>query len=109
MGSYSILEIWVLIIICGIITYLIRLSFIQFAPQGFIERIKDTLSFMPVAIFTAIATSGVFSGGIKSVDPSNYKIYASIVALLVAMKYKNTILTILSGLIVIWTVNYLIK
>ncbi len=109
MGSYSISEIWVLIIICGIITYFIRLSFIRFAPEGFIERIKDILSFMPVAIFTAIATSGVFGSGIKSVSISNYKIYASIVALLVAMKYKNTILTIISGLVVIWTVNYLIK
>lgn len=108
MGSYSSLEIWILIAICGVVTYIIRLSFIQFASEGFIEKIKDLLSFMPVAIFSAIAFSGIFSSGLKSVSLSNYKIYASVVALIVAMKYKNTILTILSGLIIIWIVNYFV-
>ncbi|MBC7196830.1 MAG: AzlD domain-containing protein, partial [Deferribacterales bacterium] len=36
----------------------------------------------------------------------NYKIYASIVALLIALKFKNAIITILSGLIVVWTLTY---
>lgn len=89
--------------------HLIRLSFIQFASEVFIERLKDLLSFMPVAIFTAIATSGVFGGGLKSIDFTNYKIYASLVALVIALKYKNTIITILSGLVVMWTVTYLVK
>jgi branched-subunit amino acid transport protein len=106
MTKYNNIEIWLIIITGGILTYLIRLSFIKFANEDFINRAKEFLSFMPASIFAAIVVSGIFSNGIKDVSFENYKIYASIVALLIALKFKNAIITILSGLIVVWTLTY---
>lgn len=100
--SYSDLSIWILIVVCGVITYLIRFSFFKFASDSLIDRIKDFLSYMPAAIFSAIVAGGIFSKGLVSLRFENYKIYAVILAFVVALKFKNTILTILSGLITMW-------
>ncbi|KAA0259521.1 AzlD domain-containing protein [Deferribacter autotrophicus] len=99
---YSNIEIWITFFICGVLTFLIRFSFIQFANEKLINRLKEVFSFMPASILSALVFAGVFEKGIKSIEVSNIKIYASLFALFIAVRYKNTILTILSGLLVVW-------
>lgn len=107
MNGYSEPEIWWLIIICGIITFLIRFSFFKFANDWLIAKIKEILSYLPASIFAAIVTQGIFPKGIDNLTISNHKIIASLIALSIAIKYKNVIITILSGLSILWLLNFL--
>lgn len=107
MQLYNSIDIWILMVICGVITFLIRFSFLKFANDTLIENMKEFLSYMPASIFAAIITGGVFNKGINSISVDNFKIYAMIFALFIAFKFKNTILTICSGLAILWGLNFI--
>ena len=52
---------WVLIIYCGLITYLTRFSMIALIKKEmFNDRIREILSFVPSAIFPAIIFPAIF-------------------------------------------------
>lgn len=98
-----------MIVAGGILTFLIRLSFIQFANEKFMNSIKEILTFMPPSILAALVFSGVFEKGTESISFGNIKIYSALVALIVSLRFKNTILTIISGLSAIFLINYIIN
>lgn len=107
--NYSSAEIWFMIITGGILTFFIRLSFIQFANEKFMNLIKEILTFMPPSILAALVFSGIFEKGAESISFSNIKIYGAVVAFVIALRFKNTILTIFSGLLTIFLINYIMK
>lgn len=91
--------IWVLIIASGFITYFIRIFFIQFIDEEKINKIKEYLTYVPVTVLSALFFSGVFDKGLASVTFDNVKIYASIIAIVVAYFFKNGLLTIIAGMV----------
>ena len=95
---------FVLIIYCGLITFLTRFSMIALLKKEmFNKRIREVLSYVPSAIFPAIIFPAIFldnSGTIQLED--NPKILASIIAVIVGILSNNIIATIFSGLAAYW-------
>ena len=100
----------VLIIYCGLITFLTRFSMIALLKKEmFNDRIREVLSYVPSAIFPAIIFPAIFldnSGTMQIED--NPKIIAAIIAMIVGVLSKNIIGTILSGLLSYWMIIYIL-
>ena len=95
---------WVLIICCGLITFLTRFSMIALLKKEmFNNRIREVLSFVPSAIFHAIIFHAIFldNSGLFQFE-NNPKILASVVAVIVGTLSKNIIATIVTGLATYW-------
>ena len=95
---------WVLIIYCGLITFLTRFSMIALLKKEmFNDRIREILSFVPSAIFPAIIFPAIFldSSGLIQFE-NNPKILASIIAVIIGVFSKNIIATIVTGLAAYW-------
>ncbi len=101
--------IWILILLSGLITYLLRFSMISLIKKDMLsEKTKIVLSYVPSAVFPALIFPAIFlnnSGLLVSYDDP--KIIAALVAILVGFFSKNILATILSGLIVYWFVIFI--
>tara|TARA_Y100000768_G_scaffold269095_1_gene205705 strand:- start:316 stop:630 length:315 start_codon:yes stop_codon:yes gene_type:complete len=101
---------WLLIIYCGLITFLTRFSMIALLKKEmFNNRIREILSFVPSAIFPAIIFPAIFldnSGDFQL--ENNPKIMASIIAMLIGVVSQNIIATIISGLASYWFLIFVV-
>ena len=101
---------WLLIIYCGLITFLTRFSMIALLKKEmFNERIREILSFVPSAIFPAIIFPAIFldnSGDFQL--ENNPKIMAAIIAMLIGIVSQNIIATIVSGLASYWFLIFVV-
>ena len=101
---------WILIISCGLITFLTRFSMIALLKKEmFNDRIREVLSFVPSAIFPAIIFPAIFldSSGDFQLE-NNPKIMAAIIAMFVGIVSKNIIATIFSGLVSYWFLIFVV-
>lgn len=91
---------WVTIILVGLLTLGLRLSFIVLIGKMRIwPIIQRALRFVPIAVLSAlIAPVLFFKDSSLDVSLSNIRLLAGILAILVAWRTKNTLLTILSGM-----------
>jgi branched-subunit amino acid transport protein len=94
------MNIWVIIIIGGLLTFATRLSFIFL-----LDRIKVPdwfwrgLRFVPVAVLSAIILPELTSpNNMLSLSWRNPQLLAGAIAILVAWRTRNVILTILAGM-----------
>lgn len=96
--------IWLAMIGLGILTFLIRFSFIALLERWQAPPIvQRALRFVPVAVLTAIIVPElVLRDGVLNTTLLNPRLLAGMVAVLVAWKTKNVILTIVVGMIVFW-------
>ena len=103
------MSIWGVFIAAGLLTYGMRLFFILLVGKKEIPtNVKNTLQFVPPAVLTAIIIPDVlFSDNVLNISMSNYRIFATILACFVAWKTKNAILTVVIGMLVIWSLQYL--
>lgn len=89
---------------CGLVTFLIRLSFIAFGhhlPDD--PRIAAVLRYVPPAILGALIAPEILSvdGGV-SLTPDNPRLWAAVVALLVARLTRSVLATIAAGMLALW-------
>lgn len=91
---------WVTILIVGLLTLGIRLSFMVFMGKIRVSpRTQQALRFVPVTVLSAlIAPALFFPGGSLDVSLSNTRLIAGILAILVAWRTKNALLTIFTGM-----------
>ena len=101
---------FVLIIYCGLITFLTRFSMIALLKKEmFNNRVRDVLSYVPSAIFPAIIFPAIFldnGGNLQLFD--NPKIFAALIAMIIGVISKNIIATIFSGLLSYWFIIFLL-
>jgi len=106
--SYTGPTIWGLIVVIGVLTFLIRLSFI--ALFGYLDaipaRISHALRFVPAAVLAALVFPSFITlepgaGGI-AVD----KLAAGLVAGGVAWRTENVLVTIGAGMATLWAVRF---
>ncbi len=94
------MNIWLVMILSGLITYGIRLSFIQLF--GKIEVpiwLGRALRFVPPAVLSAIIFPEILMpGGTLDISSSNLRLFAGALAAFVAWRTKNVLLTILVGM-----------
>ncbi len=96
----SIAWLWVAIIIIGLLTLGTRLFFIVFLGKIQISSMmQQALRFVPIAVLSALISPALFfPAGSLDLSLSNARLIAGILAILVAWRTKNVLLTIFSGM-----------
>ena len=105
------LVLWLTIICIGLLTYGIRLSFITFFGRRQMPPfLQSVLSFVPVAVLSAIIFPALFIVGNKlDISLSNTRLLAGILAAVVAWRTKNVLLTIVVGMAGLWLLQVFVK
>ena len=104
------MNIWVIIIIAGLLTFATRMSFIFL-----MERVKMPdwfrrgLRFVPVAVLSAIILPELTRPeGALNLTWHNPQLFAGALAILVAWRTKSVILTIIAGMAALLIFQYLL-
>ncbi len=105
------MNIWLTMILAGVITYAIRLSFILLfgkieAPVSLLRALR----FVPPAVLSAIIFPDLLlHGGSVNLSFQNARLLAGIVAALIAWRSKNVLLTIIAGMLALFAIQMLIR
>ena len=103
--------IWMVMIVCGLLTFSMRfVMFSNLAPKQLPGLLEEALSFVPVAVLTAITVPAVIispDGGLMLAG--NSKLPAALVALTVALVTRSVLATIASGLGSLWVLEYFLS
>ena len=91
---------WIVIIVSGLLTFAIRLSFILLLDKIKISTlIEQALRFVPLTVLAAIIAPALFlPRGTLDLSLSNARLIAGIIAILIAWRTKNVFLTIIVGM-----------
>jgi branched-subunit amino acid transport protein len=95
------MNIWLVMLLGGALTFGMRLSFIYlFGRFEIPAMVKRALRFVPPAVLSALIAPALFMpDNTLDLSLSNARLMAGVVAILVAWRTKNTLLTILVGMI----------
>lgn len=102
-------SLWLTIVFAGLLTFLTRLSFIalfgRWQPPDWLRR---ALRFVPPAVLSAIIFPEVLMrGGVVVMRAENFRLVAALVAALVAWRTRNVLLTIGSGMAILYLLQWL--
>ncbi len=103
------MTLWLTLLIAGLLTFGIRLSFIViFGQRDVPGSVRRALRFVPAAVLSAIIFPEMFAPD-KQIDLSldNARLLAGLLAALVAWRTKNILLTIATGLGALWLLGAL--
>lgn len=94
------MSVWLIFALGGLLTFLMRFSFIYaFGRVAVPPALRRALRFVPPAVLSAIIFPEVLmSEGRLALGPGNHRMLAAGVAVLVAVKTKKTLPTIVAGL-----------
>ena len=105
------MNIWLVMLIGGLITFGMRFSLIYlFGKFQIPETMRRALHYVPPAVLSAIIAPELLFP-VKHLDLSlgNTRLLAGIIATLVAWYSKNTLFTIIAGMIALVTLQLLLK
>jgi branched-subunit amino acid transport protein len=104
------MNIWLILLIAGALTYLTRLSFIWLLDKIAVPPLlQRSLRFVPAAVLTVIIAQELFiRDGALALGLSNTRLLAGAVAALVAWRTRNTLLTIAVGMVALLALNALV-
>jgi branched-subunit amino acid transport protein len=99
---------WLAIVCVGATTFLLRASFIVFAdPQRFPRIFRQALAFVPPAVLAAIVAPGILlDHGQVDVSAGNLRWLAGLVAIAVAAVTRSVMASIVSGMGVLWFLQW---
>lgn len=97
------MNIWLIILVGGLLTFAMRLSFIYLMDKvEFPVWLRGSLRFVPPAVLSAIIFPELlFANGILDLTLENNRLLAGLVAIIVAWRTRSTILTIGVGMTVL--------
>ena len=95
---------WIVILGMGVITHVLRLSMILTSGRLTIpESLQRALRFAPAAVLSAIILPEMLQpAGALDISLGNERLLAGLVAIVVAWRTQNMILTVAVGMIVLW-------
>ena len=98
------MNMWLVIIILGALTFAIRLSFVSLVGQRAMPpALQRTLRFVPVTVLPAIILPEVLAPqGVVNLSLTNARLIMAVVAALIAWRTHNAMLTIAVGMIGLW-------
>jgi branched-subunit amino acid transport protein len=104
------MNIWLVMLIGGLLTFGIRLSFILLLERVRMpDWFRHGLRFVPVAVLSAIILPELTSPeGSLFLSWRNPQLLAGMVAILVAWKTRNVILTILAGMAALLVFQFMV-
>jgi branched-subunit amino acid transport protein len=101
---------WGVILAIGILTYLIRVSFI--ALFGYVDEIPPTvqrlLRYVPAAVLAALVVPSFVTLEVGASGLAVDKLTAGLVATTVAWRTENVFATILAGMGSLWLVRFVV-
>ncbi len=98
------------LLLAGLLTYATRLSFIALIghwqpPVWFLRGLR----FVPPAVLSAIILPDMLvRDGHAFLSPANPRLWAGLLAMLIAWRTRNTLLTILAGMLVLAVSGWLV-
>ena len=97
------MNIWLIFLLGGFLTFGMRFAFIYlFGKVEIPDTLRRALRFVPPAVLSAIIFPELLiQSGQYQYSLMNFRLLAGIVAVLVAWKTKNTMLTILVGMAIL--------
>ena len=104
------MNIWLIMLLGGLITFGIRFSLIYlFGRFQIPETMRRALHYVPPAILSAIIFPELFlRDGMLNLSFDNTRLIAGLVAIVVAWFSKNTLITILAGMIALFLLQFLL-
>ena len=102
------MNIWIVMITVGLMTFFIRFSFIAMLERLKLPRnFQRALRFVPIAILSAIIAPELgYSNSQLAISFTNPRLLAGIVATLVAFKTKSVVWTISAGMAIFWVLHF---
>ena len=99
---------WIAIIAVGLVTFLLRASFIAFAdPQRFPNFFRRALAFVPPAVLAAIVAPGLLMPqGAFDLSLANPRWMAGVLAIAVAVRTRSVLAAIVSGMCALWLLQW---
>ncbi len=96
--------IWIMIILAGAGTFLLRLSFLGLVTGEVSPLVRRALRLVPAAALTALVIPALVppAGGPTTGIADWIRLIAAVVAVLVARRTGSMFLTILAGMVVVW-------
>ena len=94
----------------GVITFALRASFLLFADKLVLPRILErALNYVPAAVLAAIVTPALLrSEGQLDLSLTNPRLWAGMIAALIAWRSRSILLTIVVGMLGLWLLQRLI-
>lgn len=95
------MNIWLVFLLGGLLTFGMRFIFIYLLGRFEVpEVMRRALRFVPPSVLTAIVVPELLiQSGRMDLSWTNFRLLAGVVAVLAAWKTKNTLLTILAGML----------
>ena len=102
-------SIWIVMIVVGLLTFGIRLSFtVLFAKWETPEIVRRGLRYVPVAVLTAIFVPELLLvDGNIALGLENFRLIAGLIAILTAWRTKSALWTIAAGMAAFWLLGWL--
>jgi branched-subunit amino acid transport protein len=102
------MNIWLVMIFGGAITFGMRFSLIYlFGRFQVPETMRRALHYVPPAVLSAIIFPELFlRNGSLDISMGNTRLLAGLIATLVAWFSKNTLITILAGMVALFLLQY---
>ena len=97
------MNVWLVMALGGVLTFAIRFSFVWWLGRAEVPSpVRRALRFVPPAVLSAIAAPELaLNAGRFDLTAGNIRLIAGLAAILVAAWTKNSLLTILAGLVVL--------
>ncbi len=97
------MNIWLVIVVGGLLTFGMRLSFIQLLAHIEVPEVaRRALRLVPAAVLSALVMPELLMpGGHLDVSLDNHRWIAGLLAIVVAWRTRNMLLTILAGMLAI--------
>jgi len=104
------MNIWLVMLFGGMITFGIRFSLIYlFGRLHIPETMRKALHYVPPAVLSAIVFPELlYRSSQLDISLGNTRLLAGVIAILVAWYSKNTLITILAGMIALFALQVLI-
>jgi len=102
-------NIWPVFLLGGLLTFGMRFIFIYLLGRFEVpETMRRALRFVPPAVLTAIVTPELLiRSGRMDVSLANFRLLAGVAAVLIAWRTKNTLLTIVGGMLALLLLEFL--
>ena len=101
------MNIWLVMLIGGLITFGMRFSFIfLFGKFHIPETVRKALHYVPPAVLSAIVFPELFlPNGTLNLSFGNSRLLAGLLAMVIAWFTKNTLITILVGMVALFVLQ----
>ena len=103
------MNIWLVLILGGLLTFGMRFIFVYLLGRFEVpEMMHRALRFVPAAVLSAIIVPELLVRSDQiNVSLTNFRLLAGLVAVLVAWRTKNTLLTILAGMLALLLLEFI--